>query len=385
MDAARPRMSGACARRLRVLLVDTSPRHRPGSMRRYGDMVMAALRAAGCAEWDLRRLELGPPPRVSSAIPARLEPWARRVWGRLGAMAVGRARADVVHVLDASSGLSFGLRLGVPVVATIHDLIPLLQLRGRLDGGPRPSLAARRVIRRTALDLVRARRLVADSRRTAEDAIELAQVEASRVVTLPLAVPPAFDDGTCDRPASEGRFILHVGNGGFYKNGPGTLRIFGQVRRQTPVRLVVVGSCLGSGLDRLAARLGCQGDIEMRPRVTDAELAALYRRASLLLMPSLYEGFGWPALEAMASGCPVVCSTAGSLPEVVGEVALTAPAADERRLAEHVLAILGDGDLARRLGARGRERAKGFRLEDMGRRLADVYVATADALSEVAP
>ena len=65
----------------------------------------------------------------------------------------------------------------------------------------------------------------------------------------------------------------------------------------------------------------------------DDELIGLYRGASLFLFPSLYEGFGWPPLEAMACGCPVVCSTEGSLPEVVGDAALTAPAADEAALA----------------------------------------------------
>lgn len=367
------------ARALRVLLVDTSPPHRVGSMRRYGDMVIAAIGGAtGPRPVDVRRVELAPPLGLSSRFPARLEPWGRRAWSRLWALTRRAPRADVVHVLDASSGLAAGLRLGPPVVATVHDLIPLLQLRGRLEGGRRPSFLARRVIERTLLDLARARRVVADSRRTADDVVELARLETSRVTTIPLPVPPVFLDGAPRRPPAEPPLILHVGNGGFYKNPMGVLRIVGRVHRRVPVRLALVGAALSPEIERLAGDLGLRAQIDVRPTTTDAELASFYRGATLLLMPSLYEGFGWPALEAMASGCPVVCSTAGSLPEVVGDAALTAPATDEERLAEHVMAILGDPGLAQRLSALGRARAQGFRLEEMGRRLVDVYRAAAE-------
>lgn len=263
------------------------------------------------------------------------------------------------------------------MVATVHDVIPLLQMRGRLEGGRQPGAVARWVIGRTMADLAQARRVVADSRRTAEDVIELAFLDASRVTTIPLPVPPAFLDGPPSSRSPEAPLILHVGNGGFYKNPLAVLRIVDRVHRRVPLRLALVGSTLSPEMERLAGRLGLRARIEVHPVMTDAELAALYRRASLLLMPSLYEGFGWPALEAMACGCPVVCSTAGSLPEVVGDAALTAPAGDEEGLADHVTAILGDPALAQRLSERGRTRAQGFRLEEMGRRLVGVYRAAA--------
>jgi glycosyltransferase involved in cell wall biosynthesis len=348
-------------------------------MRRYGDMVVAAVAAVTApGDIDLRRLELAPSAGLVALFPRRLEPWGLRAWARLRTLAGPVYPADVVHVLDASSGMTAGLRLGGPMVATVHDLIPLLQLRGRLAGGARPSLLARRVIGRTTLDLARAKRVVADSRRTAEDVIELARVDPARVTTIPLPVAPVFLDGLSTRPPLEPRLILHVGSGGFYKNSMGVLRIFGRVQQRISVRLKLVGASPTEEMKHLIGQLGLEGRIDVYPSATDAELASFYRQASLLLMPSLYEGFGWPALEAMACGCPVVCSTAGSLSDVVGDAALTASAGDEDRLAEHAIAILSNSDLAQRLSDRGRARARGFGLEEMGRRLVEVYHAAVE-------
>src|SRR5262249_51601071 len=262
---------------LRVLLVDTSPRHRPGSMRRYGDLVVAAVEAAlpFAAGLELRRWDLGAPSAVSSAVPSRLEPWLRRAWASFDAIRRPTETADVVHVLDASSGLSVGLRLGAPVMATVHDLIPLLQLRGRLRGGRHPGPAARQLIERTARDLARASRLLVDSRRTAQDVVDLAGVDPSRVTTIPLPVPPAFLDGP--RAASpDPRMVIHVGNGGFYKNRAGVLRVVSLIRRKVPVRLVLVGERLRPELQRLVDELQLRPYVEVRPATTDAELRAAY-------------------------------------------------------------------------------------------------------------
>jgi alpha-1,3-rhamnosyl/mannosyltransferase len=100
-----------------------------------------------------------------------------------------------------------------------------------------------------------------------------------------------------------------------------------------------------------------------------------------MFFPSLYEGFGWPPLEAMAAGCPVVCSSAAALPEVVGDAALTCDAEDETGLAERVLSVLLDRDLHQRLSLEGKRRAAFFSVERLGDGLLDVYSA---ALTEVA-
>ena len=105
-------------------------------------------------------------------------------------------------------------------------------------------------------------------------------------------------------------------------------------------------------------------DIVVNP--DDDEVARLYARASLLLFPSLYEGFGLPPLEAMAAGCPVVCSNAGSLPEIVGEAALVAPPDDGAVLSEQSLRVLREPALRRKLVEAGDRHIQRFNLDAVG-------------------
>jgi glycosyltransferase involved in cell wall biosynthesis len=126
-------------------------------------------------------------------------------------------------------------------------------------------------------------------------------------------------------------------------------------------------------LQQIANDLGISRRVTFIVNPNDEELADLYRYASLFLFPSLYEGFGWPPLEAMAFGCPVVCSSAASLPEVVGEAALTCPPEDEKQMAENCVRVLHDASVANHLIELGYEQIEKFSVERMGRQLMGVY------------
>ncbi len=102
--------------------------------------------------------------------------------------------------------------------------------------------------------------------------------------------------------------------------------------------------------------------------MTDAELRALYERAALFVFPSRYEGFGFPPLEAMACGCPVVMSNRASLPEVGGESALYCDPDEPGALIDAVQSILADSKLRSRLVAAGRKRAKQFTWRESAKR-----------------
>src|SRR4029079_5062546 len=126
--------------------------------------------------------------------------------------------------------------------------------------------------------------------------------------------------------------MLQIGRT-FYKNIPGTLRVLHRLRSGgIDARLVRTGRPLGGGERRLAETLKIVDHVVELGGVPDAEIPALYNAVDLLLFPSLYEGFGWPPLEAMASGTPVVCSNAGSLQEIVQDAALTADPEDVEAL-----------------------------------------------------
>lgn len=107
--------------------------------------------------------------------------------------------------------------------------------------------------------------------------------------------------------------------------------------------------------------------------VPDADLPAWYAGAACLVLPSRYEGFGFTPLEAMACGCPAIVSTAGSLPEVTGGAALTAPPDDAGALCAALRAVLDDEGLRRDLRDRGLARAAAFSWERAARETAAVY------------
>jgi glycosyltransferase involved in cell wall biosynthesis len=138
------------------------------------------------------------------------------------------------------------------------------------------------------------------------------------------------------------------------------LEALAKLRTEQEADLIVIGkarpeSRVGATIDRL----GLEGAVEFVSGVSDERLVQLYAEASVAVVPSLYEGFSLPAVEAMACGVPLVATTGGALPEVIGDdgsTALLVPPGDPGALAEALGRILDDGDLAARLSraARGR-------------------------------
>jgi len=136
---------------------------------------------------------------------------------------------------------------------------------------------------------------------------------------------------------------------------------------------VRVGRALPGEERALADRLGVADSVVELGHVPDEEIPALYNATDLLLFPSLYEGFGWPPLEAMASGTPVVCSRAGSLDEVVGDAALTADPEDVEALTWHAAAALTDGKLRATLIDRGLAHAARFNWDRTAEQMIALY------------
>ena len=363
---------------LTVAVVDTAP-SAIGSMREYVNLIEEALSASPVRpSVRLVRVDLALPARLSRWVPERLRPWANILHVAWASRRLRDVSADVFHIADGSSANVVRACGGRPTVVTVHDMIPHLRLRGRF-GRRRASVPARFLLRRLVGGLIGADRLVAVSAHTARDLIDTVDVSPSRVDVVPISLTQAARR-SLSRPVSdwqarraEDPYVLHVGHNGFYKNRAGAVRVFARVAERTGVRMVLAGAEPTWELRKLV------GDLDLRERVTfvvapsNDALAALYRGASLLLFPSLYEGFGLPPLEAMAAGCPVVCSNAGALPEVVGAAALMAPAHDEEQLAEHALRVLETPEEALRLIALGRERAKAYPLHAMAKGLVASY------------
>jgi glycosyltransferase involved in cell wall biosynthesis len=172
------------------------------------------------------------------------------------------------------------------------------------------------------------------------------------------------------RPTADPPYALYVGNVMPHKNLHRLVEAFAMAARETPGRLVIRGGGRAVHVRALRARiaqLGLAGRVEWGTYASGEELTRLYQGAAMLLLPSLYEGFGLTALEAMACGTPVITSNTSSLPEVVGDAALLVDPLDTGALARAIVRLFSDVGLARELGERGPRRAGLFSWNKTGR------------------
>jgi len=231
------------------------------------------------------------------------------------------------------------LRSDVPSVATIHDAAPFAF----------PAADARR--RATEqnpflLTAATARRILVQSRFTAGEVERWLGVDAPRVTVTPLASDPVFAPGPANALPAElrgARYVLHVGAHDERKNSATLIEAFGRAFPDGDLTLAFT---------RRPPRLPPHALVVDAP--DDATLVALYRGAALVAVPSTYEGFGLPLLEALACGAPSLAARAGALPEVGGDAAAWVDDAHDAGAWAHALRTLLADDVARAaLTARG--------------------------------
>jgi glycosyltransferase involved in cell wall biosynthesis len=263
----------------------------------------------------------------------------------------------------------------IPAVVTVHDLSftrrpELFSRRDRmLLGGLVPG------------SVRRARRVIAVSEFTRGDLIDRYRLAPERVVAIPNGVASRFRP---DREAaSEARvtfalerpFVLFVGALQPRKNATALLEAFARVRGHDEVELVLAGGDRG-GLADVHERvrdLGLGARVRLLGHVSEPALPGLYSAAELLAFPSLYEGFGLPALEAMACGTPVCASSSTGLGEAVGDAGLTFDPTSPEELAVCIARLLEDAQLRERLRAAGLARAASFTWRASAEATAAVY------------
>jgi glycosyltransferase involved in cell wall biosynthesis len=207
----------------------------------------------------------------------------------------------------------------------------------------------------------RAARVLVTSRSTWTDLVDFHPRVRGKVDLIPLGVGREFllDGIPVTDPSRP--YLLCVGNRKPHKNMVAAVEVLARLREACPgLRLVVAGHDFGEDDDvaRRAVDLGVSGSVEFRTAVDDADLRDLYAGAACLLFPSLYEGFGLPAVEAMGCGTPVVASNRASIPEVCGGAALLAEPDDHGAMAAAVRRVITEPALRAELAARGRARAR---------------------------
>jgi glycosyltransferase involved in cell wall biosynthesis len=180
-----------------------------------------------------------------------------------------------------------------------------------------------------------------------------------------------------ERYQLDGRFVLYAGNIKPHKNLERLIDAFHTLRSHgfEDVKLLIIGDEISkyATLRRAVHRHKLHKHVRFFGFVPDETLAALYRLASVFVFPSLYEGFGLPPLEAMASGTPVITSNVSSLPEVVGDAAVLIDPYQSDSIAAALERVLTDAPLREDLRARGLQRARDFSWDHTARRVRAIY------------
>jgi glycosyltransferase involved in cell wall biosynthesis len=240
-------------------------------------------------------------------------------------------------------------------IVMVHDLIPALFP----EAHPRQSYFYRHYLGRA---LRHAAAIVTPSDTTKDDVCGHYGIDRERVHVIPHGSPVPLSD-----PDSAGterdRFILWLGRPDPTKNLPAMLAAFRMLERQLDVRLVIAGYGSDVGLRAGESGPGTDGRITTLGAVAEAEKIALLDRASALVCSSLYEGFGFTPLEAMARGCPVVTTRVGAVAEVCADAALYVDPRQPEQIAEALRRVITRPELSRRLAERGRRRAGAFTWE----------------------
>ncbi|TKB26455.1 glycosyltransferase family 4 protein [Desulfopila sp. IMCC35006] len=277
---------------------------------------------------------------------------------------MARLQPDLVHETYYSARRV--APVGGKVVLTVFDMIH--------ERFPEFFLAGDSTSKEKAIAIGRADHIICISEQTRKDLVALLNVDPAKitVVHLGFSLP--------ELPVDEGRrtgrpYLLYVGSRDGYKNFEALLHVYAaNLSLQRDYDLVAFGGGafteqeqalmghLGIGLDQV--RHFCGGD---------SLLAGLYQQAALFVYPSLYEGFGIPPLEAMSFDCPVVCSNASSIPEVVGDAAELFDPNSSEALWGSIERVLNDEVLRQTLVVRGRERIKQFSWENCADQTLDVY------------
>jgi glycosyltransferase involved in cell wall biosynthesis len=285
--------------------------------------------------------------RNAQTVPQRLVAMTAAV-ARPGPLRRGLRGADVVHY-----PLTLRIPALAPSVVTLHD-VQHLDLPTMF---PRSELLFRRLAWHRS---VRSAELViVPSEFVRDRVVEHLRLDPGRIRVTPLGL-----DHASLTPGLEERepFLLYPARAWPHKNHQRLFEAFGLVRRERPdLRLVLTG---GGDFTSLPDGVEARGHIPWR------DVVDLMQRASALVFPSLYEGFGQPPLEAMACGCPVASSNAGALPEVVGDAALLFDPHDPEAIATAVLDLVADPAPWRR---RGLARAQLFSWDETARRTDAVY------------
>jgi alpha-1,3-rhamnosyl/mannosyltransferase len=326
---------------------------------------------------ELTGLCTGPAHRFAEWIDHSTDP----AWNLAAVVSMGvqlRSATTGVQIFHCSDQFQYAPP-GAAVVQTVHDLTTRRFPEWHTAENRAMHAAKERFLTE------RAHRIIAVSEATRRDLIELLGIPAERISVVYEAsderfrpLPPAVVQPIlADYGLTYGNYLLSLGTLEPRKNYVRLIEAYALLNaaRNDLLPLVIAGARGWHDSDILAApgRYGMEGRIRFLGAVSDADLPALIAGARIFVYPSLYEGFGLPALEALACGVPVIVSNSSSLPEVVGDAGLLCDPYDPESIAAQIRRLLEDEQLAEQLRQAGPRRAAAFSWQRAARETLEVY------------
>ena len=291
--------------------------------------------------------------------------FSMRAWDHL------RRRRDEFDLVQDNQCLGYGLlameRMGLPVLGTIHHPITVdrrLEMEHAESRSQRYNKARWYAFTKMQTRVARRlRRVITVSRNSYDDICRDHLVSPERLFIVPVGVDPELFTPLAGIERRANQIISTASSDVAMKGQRYLLEALALIRSDRPelgLRLVLVGKLKdGSAAQRTIEELGLADAVEFVSGVPDERIVELYNESACAVVPSLYEGFSLPAIEAMSTGCPLVATTGGAIPEVAGpdgETCYAVRPGDAADLARGILAVLDDPDAAERVGKAGRER-----------------------------
>ena len=287
---------------------------------------------------------------------------------------------DIVHLPNHHLG-RHGKFLKVPYIITVHDLIRYFDLEGYGTFIQTPNPRDRFYLNLDCEGIRKAAGIIAVSQATKKDLMHYLGIADERISVVYEGIDHKLFQPVSHRIYNH-PYILFVGSEQPRKNFTGLLKAFRQLKDEPTykeLKLVKVGRAGGQEADFRGQTMGVVEGLSLSREVIftdfvpEADLPAYYSGAEVFALPSLYEGFGFPVLEAMACGCPVITSNNSSLPEVVGEAGIMVNPSNINNLAQAIRQVLTNDKLRDEMVTRGLEQAKKFSWEKTARQTLEVY------------
>lgn len=299
----------------------------------------------------------------------------RFLWDQIGVpIQASREHVDLLHQPTFSAPIIYNR----PVVVTVHDLIAVH------FGEDIPFWSRQYFARWMPFSYRFADHIIAVSNHTKKDIVNLLKVPEDKITVIYEAAEKMFTPIN-DKPALDKvrekyhlplKFFLHVGTLNPRKNLEFLVTVYSEIAKKYPDYQLVIAGKKGWHYENLllqVKRLGLENKINFIGYIDDEDKVAIYNAATLLVFPSVYEGFGLPPLEAMASGLPVVASNRSSIPEVVGDGGILADPTDVKSWVGAISSLIESPQKLRDLSAKGIKQAQRFSWEKTAQQTIDVY------------